>query len=110
MPTRVLQILHQGNGETLHGQVLDPAGQPMPLAGHTLRMVIKASEFTPDDEATTLTTEDGIAHGQDEGSYTVTIPASMLTEAGIRWYRVDAQEGQGDPKTVVFGPLIIRDM
>lgn len=114
MPTRRALTVNQSNDETLTGQATETDfGTPLDLTGVTLEMLLKASEATPDDDpgVTTLSTTGGEITITDAelGTFEVTIPDTALTEAGIRWYRVDAVAGTSR-KTIVYGPLKIRDL
>jgi hypothetical protein len=113
MPTRRALTVNQSNDETLTGTVLDEQGAPLNLTGVTLEMLLKPSEATPDDDAsvTVLSTTGGgiTVNAPLTGAYSVAIPDTALTEAGIRWYRVDAVQGTSR-KTIVYGPLKVRDL
>lgn len=113
MPTRRALTVSQGNDETLNGTVLDDDGAPLDLTGVTLEMLLKPSAETADDDpaVTTLTTTAGdiTVSAPLTGAYSVAIPDTALTEAGIRWYRVDAVQGTSR-KTIVYGPLKVRDL
>lgn len=112
MPTRRALTVSQNNDETLTGQATETDfGSPLNLAGVTLEMVLKASEETDDADGTTLSTTTGEITVTDaaQGAFSVAVPDSALTQAGIRWYRVDAIAGTSR-KTIVYGPLKVRDL
>jgi hypothetical protein len=112
MPKRVTLSLSQGNDETLSGLVLQADdGTPLDLTGVALEMLLKATPETPDEDATVLSTTGGqiAIVSAAAGTYSVNVPDSALTEAGDRWYRVDAVAGTSR-KTIVYGPLHVRDL
>lgn len=114
MPTRRALTVSQGNDETLTGTATDSdTGDALDLTGVTLEMLLKASEETADDDpgVTTLSTTTGEITVAEPllGAFEVAIPDTALTEAGIRWYRVDAVSGTSR-KTIVYGPLKVRDL
>lgn len=114
MPTRRALTVSQANDETLTGQATETDfGSPLDLTGVTLEMLLKASEETPDDDpgVTVLSTATSGITITDAalGTFEVTIPDTALTDAGVRWYRVDAVQGTSR-KTIVYGPLKVRDL
>lgn len=114
MPARIALTLDQHNDEDLTGTVLDETTeQPQNLTGVALEMLLKPSRETADDAetVTVLSTQGGqiTVTTPAAGAYTVAVPASALAVAGVRWYRVDAVTGT-DRKTVVYGPLKVRDL
>ncbi|MFB4320658.1 hypothetical protein [Actinomadura sp. 21ATH] len=112
MPKRITLALSQGNDETLAGTVTEADfGTPLDLTGVTLEMLLKDTPETPDADATVLSTATGeiTITDPDGGTYSVAIPETDLTEAGDRWYRVDAVQGTSR-KTIVYGPLRVRDL
>lgn len=112
MPTRRALTADQNNDMTYVGTASnEDTGLPLNLAGVTLEMVLKASEETDDADGTTLSTTTGEITVTDaaQGAYSVAVPDSALTQAGIRWYRVDAIAGTSR-KTIVYGPLKVRDL
>lgn len=113
MPKRIALTLNQNNDEDLPGTVTkEDTGQPQDLTGVTLEMYLKASASADDSTATVLSSAapGGITiTNAAAGTYTVAIPDSALTAAGTRWYRVDAVSGP-TRKTVVYGPLRVRDL
>ncbi|WUI02096.1 hypothetical protein OHR68_09900 [Spirillospora sp. NBC_00431] len=112
MPTRRALTVSQANDETLNGTVLDDEGAPLDLTGVTLEMLLKPTAETDDADPSVvkLSTGSGITVSAPlTGAYSVAIPDTALTEAGVRWYRVDAVQGTSR-KTVVYGPLKVRDI
>lgn len=112
MPTRRALTADQNNDMTYAGTATNTdTGLPLNLAGVTLEMVLKASEETDDADGTTLSTTTGEITVTDaaQGAYSVAVPDTALTQAGIRWYRLDAIAGTSR-KTIVYGPLKVRDL
>jgi hypothetical protein len=112
MPTRRALTADQNNDMTYAGTATnEDTDLPLNLAGVTLEMVLKASEQTDDTDGTTLSTTTGEITITDaaQGAYSVAVPDTALTEAGIRWYRLDAIAGTSR-KTIVYGPLKVRDL
>ena len=113
MPTRRALTADQNNDMEYAGTAInDDTREPLDLTGVTLEMLLKPSEQTADDDPSvvTLSTGDGITVDAPlTGAYSVTVPDTALTEAGIRWYRVDAIAGTSR-KTIVYGPLKVRDL
>lgn len=114
MPTRRALTLNQSNDEDLAGVATDDdTGLPLDLTGVALEMFLKPAKETDDDDPAVVklstATSEIIVVGAPAGTYTVAIPDGALAEAGIRWYRVDAVSG-ASRKTVVYGPLKVRDL
>lgn len=114
MPRKLAQTLNQGNDEPLLGTVIDEdGGLPEDLSGVTLNMYIKPTRQTADTDGsvTKLSTSTGeiTIVSAPAGTYRVEVPDSVLSVAGLRWYRVDAVSGT-DVRTVVYGPLRVRDL
>lgn len=114
MPTRRALTADQNNDMTYTGTATDAdAGTPLDLTGVTLQMYIKPAADTDDDDpaVTVLSTETGDITITDPaaGAYSIAVPDTALTAAGVRWYRVDAITG-GARKTIVYGPLKVRDL
>ena len=113
MPTRRALTVSQANDETLTGTVRDEDGAPLDLTGVTVEMLLKPTAETADDDAsvTVLSTATGeiTVSAPLTGAYSVAIPDTALTVAGTQWYRVDAVGGSSR-KTVIYGPLKVRDL
>ncbi|TDD88378.1 hypothetical protein E1298_15280 [Actinomadura rubrisoli] len=76
-------------------------------------MVLKPSEAAEDDDPDAVTLSTGTGEititSAAQGAYSVAIPDTALTDAGNRWYRVDAVAGSSR-KTIIYGPLKVRDL
>ncbi len=79
-------------------------GEPLNLNDYTITVYLKASQTTPDGDATTFTpaTVEALA-----GTCTWTVGHAGNATAGTFWYRVDAVNGSGDVATCIFGVLTI---
>lgn len=102
--------LLQGNNETLSGTVTS-GGSAQNLTGVALTMVIKSSAVASDSSGTTIGTATGeiTVVSAAAGTYSVAVPTSVTTSAGVKWYRIDATSG-GTTRTVVYGELVVDDV
>jgi hypothetical protein len=80
-------------------------GAPLNLTGYTITVYMKASQTTPDSDATTYSPSPTNAAA---GQFTWTLPHADNTTVGMFWYRVDVTNGSGDVATCIYGPLTIQ--
>lgn len=105
--------LSQGNDETLQFTVSVAAGTALNLATvAALELFLKPTAQTIDTDPAvtklTMAAGDIVITDPVNGVCLATVQASVLTTAGVRWWRLDAVLA-GKRKTVLYGPLRVTD-
>jgi hypothetical protein len=94
--------------DLIFGVSLTAGGSPLSLAGLTLAVYLKASDFTPDALATVFTTSSGLViTSLTGGQFTWAIPRAdgLISGPGSLWYRVDLTDSSSHVETAMFGAL-----
>jgi hypothetical protein len=106
-------VLLQNNDETLTLFVSDPSlplvnGQPAPfnLTGCTVTFARKASQATPDTDAS-FRSYSGTIISAAAGTVSVAVPGIDNATPGISWWRLDVVK-TGSLRTANYGPLEVR--
>ncbi|WP_173390957.1 hypothetical protein [Actinomadura litoris] len=100
--------LVQGDDQSFAFTVTDDDAQaPANLAGAAVRMLIKPSKDTDDEDATVVTLTAAVTDAA-AGECEADVPASAVATAGARWWKLTATRS-GQHKTALYGVLWVQD-
>ena len=109
MPSLVPLTVPQRNDVNVALSVVQADGvTPQNLAGFTLTMVVKASQYAPDASGITLGTGTGLTVASSSGgALTAMLSRAVLAQPCPLWYRLDLEDPMGNVSTAIEGPIAV---